>query len=200
MHVHIFETARLISFTTGLTEPTGNCTAGYYCSLGAVFANPMAQAYGDVCPGGYYCPEGTGDPLPCPAGTYLPDTGHDELSDCIACDGGKFCERQGQTNVTDNCTEGYYCESAASVATPTDGVTGDICPTGHYCPTGTTLPIPCADGYYMNLTLAPLCEVCPPRYYCVNASDRSVLWSRAACVHGFSLICFVEFPLLNLPR
>ena len=95
------------------------------------------------------------------------------MGDCIACDGGKYCERQGLTNYTGECTEGYYCESGANVSEPTDGVTGDICPVGSYCPTGTTLPLPCDDGWYMNHTMAAICDVCPPRYYCTN-KDRSV--------------------------
>ena len=142
--------------------------------MGAIHPNPSSEYYGDVCPAGHYCPEGTGDPVPCPAGSYLPDTTRDDVSDCIACDGGYYCERQGQINVTAQCTEGYFCESGAADATPTDGVTGDICPTGHYCPNGTALPLPCADGYYMNVTMAPLCEVCPAGFYCVNASDRFI--------------------------
>ena len=46
-------------FSPGLTEPTDNCTAGYFCTLAAVVTNPDGESYGDVCPAGYYCPEGT---------------------------------------------------------------------------------------------------------------------------------------------
>lgn len=36
--------------------------------------------------------------------------------------------------------------------TPTDGVTGDICPLGHFCPMGSTSPVLCPDGTYSNST------------------------------------------------
>ena len=42
--------------------------------------------------------------------------------------------------------EGYYCTLGAETSTPTDGVTGDVCPAGYYCPTSTAVQIACADG------------------------------------------------------
>ena len=85
---------------SGLTAPTGNCTAGHYCLLAAIDPNPIAQPYGDYCYSGAYCPEGTGTPIPCPQGTFLPNTGRDEESDCVPCTGGYYCETQGLSNVT----------------------------------------------------------------------------------------------------
>lgn len=84
----------------GLTSPVGNCSAGYFCTLGAVDQSPVGQLYGDVCPSGHYCPEGTGTPEPCPAGTYLPDSGRRSQLDCLPCPGGKFCAREGLANYT----------------------------------------------------------------------------------------------------
>ena len=46
------------------------------------------------------------------------------------------------------CQEGYYCQSEAETATPTDGTTGDVCPAGFYCPNATANPIPCDDGKF----------------------------------------------------
>ena len=83
-----------------MTAPTDNCTAGFYCTLGAIVAAPNAEVYGTVCPAGHYCPEGTGVPKPCSVGTYLPDTQRDELSDCLDCPGGMYCDVQGLTNYT----------------------------------------------------------------------------------------------------
>ncbi|XP_070551430.1 uncharacterized protein [Ptychodera flava] len=158
--------------TEGLTAPTGPCLPRYYCTLGAIDPNPTAESYGDICPAGRYCPEGTADPVECPIGTYLPDTGQDELSDCLDCTGGYYCDSQGQTNVTAQCAPGFYCISRANTSTPLDGVTGDKCPAGSYCVVGSSTPIPCADGYYMNHTTADACDICPSRYYCVN-KDRA---------------------------
>nr|XP_006821767.1 PREDICTED: uncharacterized protein LOC100369099 [Saccoglossus kowalevskii] len=147
--------------TEGLTAPTGPCLPGFYCTLGAIDPNPISEVYGDTCPAGRYCPEGTYDPILCPIGTFLHDTGHDELSDCIDCTGGKYCDTQGQTNVTGDCDPGFYCTSRANTSSPLDGVTGDECPAGSYCELGSSAPIPCNDGYYMNHTQASACDICP---------------------------------------
>ena len=72
---------------THLIEPTGPCSAGYYC----VSANPSPTPWsvnqtscpgefapvGAVCPVGHYCIEGSNQPEPCWAGSYQPDTGED---------------------------------------------------------------------------------------------------------------------------
>ena len=47
------------------------------------------------------------------------------------------------------CQEGYYCQSEAETATPTDGTTGNECPAGFYCPNATANPIPCDDGKFL---------------------------------------------------
>ena len=46
----------------------------------------------------------------------------------------------------------YYCTLEALTDTPTDGVTGDVCPVGHYCPEASTYPLPCDEGYYLDST------------------------------------------------
>ncbi len=40
----------------GNPEPTGNCSAGWYCSGGA--DSPNTTTHGGQCQAGYYCPEG----------------------------------------------------------------------------------------------------------------------------------------------
>jgi len=39
----------------GLAEPTGKCTAGYYCPGGMTTPTPSANG----CDYGYYCPAGS---------------------------------------------------------------------------------------------------------------------------------------------
>jgi len=56
--------------SNGLTEVTGDCLAGYYCTSGAILRNPVDQPYGDLCTAGHYCEEGSAWPQPCPPGTY----------------------------------------------------------------------------------------------------------------------------------
>lgn len=84
----------------GLTSPAGKCLGGHYCLLGSTEQNPIGQSYGDYCTAGHYCPEGTGSPVPCPIGTYLPSTGQSMLAHCIDCALGKYCDTVGQSNYT----------------------------------------------------------------------------------------------------
>lgn len=61
--------------TTGLDRPTGNCSAGYYCTLKASIQNPTDGTTGNICPVGHYCLLGSSIPIVCPTGTYLNATG-----------------------------------------------------------------------------------------------------------------------------
>lgn len=74
---------------------------------------------------------------------------------------------------------GYYCILGATNMAPTDGITGDICPTGSYCPTGSANHIFCPNGTYMNHTGGALCYTCPAGSYC---TDRD---SATECPAGF---------------
>ena len=65
---------------------------------------------------------------------------------------GSYCEIAGLANATGPCDAGYFCNSDAQQPDPTDGVTGDVCPTGHFCPQGTGIPNPCPSGFYSNAT------------------------------------------------
>ena len=63
--------------TVGLTEPTGECLAGYFCEAGANASHavvdretPSGRHIVGLCPAGYYCLIGSAEPLVCPAGTY----------------------------------------------------------------------------------------------------------------------------------
>lgn len=39
----------------GLSVPSGECTAGFYCKGGAVLPNPTDDVTGNICPAGTYC-------------------------------------------------------------------------------------------------------------------------------------------------
>lgn len=71
-----------------------------------------------------------------------------DSSDPIKCDPGKYCQTEGPSAVTGNCLAGYYCILQAKISTPTDGVTGNICPAGYYCESGSTTPTPCSPETY----------------------------------------------------
>lgn len=65
---------------TGMELPSGNCDGGFYCRTSSSLNNPIAAdsteaLKWDACPYGYYCPEGTSEPFPCPIGTYSSTSG-----------------------------------------------------------------------------------------------------------------------------
>ena len=74
---------------------------------------------------GYYCPEGSTEPVACAAGRYNNETGR------------KTCR---------NCPGGYYC--TINTTTPME------CPPGYYCPdrTESEFENPCLEGTFNNLT------------------------------------------------
>ena len=45
---------------------------------------------------GYYCPEGSGEPTPCPRGTANPNEGMGSVSDCVDCPVDHFNHLTGQ--------------------------------------------------------------------------------------------------------
>jgi hypothetical protein len=53
----------------------GVCPAGYYCGTIGTFA-PV------ICPTGFFCPEGTTLPTPCPLGTFNALTGIQDSRQC----------------------------------------------------------------------------------------------------------------------
>ena len=60
--------------TAGLTAVTGQCTAGYFCTLGSTTATPTSGV-GGQCQPGYYCPAGATVALPCPPKQYCSTAG-----------------------------------------------------------------------------------------------------------------------------
>ena len=60
-------------------------------------------------------------------------------ADCTPCPGGRYCETPGLTQPTGDCQPGFYCSQGANNSSPTDGITGDICPQGKYCEAGSAV-------------------------------------------------------------
>jgi len=75
-------------FTNGLTEPTGDCREGFFCPGGQSVDNPVNYP----CPTGSYCPAGSSSPDACPAGTYNPSTGLTNVTSCLDCTPGDYCD------------------------------------------------------------------------------------------------------------
>lgn len=71
---------------------------------------------------------------------------------------GFYCLLPGLVAVSGPCSAGFHCTRGASVPSPTDGVTGDLCPPGHFCPQGSPRPAPCPAGESRTVSASP--EVC----------------------------------------
>ena len=83
----------LFSSADGLSVPSGNCSAGWYCTSGAFSATPtfsdnstanisqcscpLANYTGGQCWPGTFCPSGSNYPVDCTAGQYCSIAGLD---------------------------------------------------------------------------------------------------------------------------
>jgi hypothetical protein len=152
----------------GQSSSTLQCSAGYVCIPGSQTATPtnLATQKGEICKAGYYCPIGSFTHTPCPIGTYNALTGRTQLSDCISCDDGKYCEMLAATSVSGDCEEGFYCPGGNVTPRPSDY----ICPVGQYCPTGSSGPIDCAPGTYNPIRGQAECWVCPAGFTCAGST------------------------------
>ena len=125
------------------------------------------------CPTGHYCPEGTKSSyeFPCPAGTYNTFGLQNNPSACKSCPAGSYCGSSGLGAVSGPCTAGYWCASAATTATPTDGTTGDECGIGEFCPEGSSGPTPCTAGSFCaSPRLGAVTGPCKQGFYCPTGS------------------------------
>lgn len=100
------------------------CPGGYVCLAGT---NSTAFP----CNPGYYCPPGTehATQYPCPAGSYNPLPTQDSILDCLMCPPGQYCEGQGLSEPTGNCSTGWFCTGGAEHSKPIvigtcSGITG----------------------------------------------------------------------------
>ena len=88
----------------------------------------------------------------------------EEAVDCTQCPGGRYCTQEGLSAPEGDCNGGYYCILGADRPSPTDGVTGDICPTGAYCPPGSNDTTLCPPGTY-NPTQGEIKQFFSAQYY-----------------------------------
>ncbi|GLD57311.1 zonadhesin-like isoform X1 [Lates japonicus] len=165
------------------------CRASYQCPMGAVserlcragsYCGPQT-AEPQVCPEGYFCPEGSHSyntpkqlclfPYYCPAnssamkscegGSMPVNTSGlrgSKNSCCSVCEGGTYRPYLSPIPQCLPCPPGYFCPPG------TDYYKSNTCPIGYVCPMGSTEPIPCPPGSYGNLTHAEKmgdCHTCP---------------------------------------
>lgn len=90
----------------GNTQPTGQCTAGYFCTLSASNSTPTDGTTGDICPAGRYCETGSITGQGCPVGTFSNTQGLTNSSECTQCTPGYYCGTIGLTTETGLCSSG----------------------------------------------------------------------------------------------
>lgn len=141
--------------TQMLPLPYKNCSAGFYCWLGAKSPQPDDDITGNRCPEGSYCLGGSQNFTLCPPGTYSNTTNNTMLSDCQDCPAGYYCAGYGNANPTDKCNARYYCPGKQSRPDPPSYV----CGAGHFCPQGSQNEKPCSPGQYQDQTGQLDCKV-----------------------------------------
>lgn len=164
-----------------LGEIVGNCSAGYICHSGSPTNTPtnIPQSFCDfcICPKGYYCPEGTMWPIPCPSGTFGTEEGGTNSSSCGECQPGDWCLDSSIEPIP--CPIGSYCPNNATVKIPVP------CPITTYNDkeSGASLSDcqPCKAGYYCpEEGLATYLQFpCPTAHYCAENSSTPI-----ACPEG----------------
>jgi hypothetical protein len=116
-----------------------------------------------ICPAGYYCPTGTVDVIPCPAGTYNEFVNSTDLSFCLICPQGTYGPKIGSPlNMSAsclNCPTGYYQNHTGA------GNFSDckLCPLGSYATLGGM------EGGHNDAS--DICHVCPNNSYCPNQTS-----------------------------
>ena len=152
---------------TGSSPPI--CAAGFYCNMSVAIESPDVSVSGDatvggVCPQGSYCPANTTDPIPCPIGTFGNASFAKEVSDCVACEPGMYCETEGLLAPTDFCQAGYFCPEGSTNATSVPS------PRGYFSSAGAQVATACPQGTFNGAVAQPSCTVCPPGFFCPDTA------------------------------
>lgn len=158
--------------SSGLTSETGECDAGYYCTIGSSSRiQPVVTSSGGPCPTGTYCLKGSSQPSLCPRGTYMSstlNTGNRVYQGtnffCDLCPNGKACDGIGLSAFSSVVSAGYWSVLGAPTATPAcihQNCTAmyGICPTGSACPANSTLPTICQPGTFQSEKGLGICNV-----------------------------------------
>ncbi|XP_028563977.2 uncharacterized protein LOC114585457 [Podarcis muralis] len=186
----------------GLSQPTGLCHQGYYCTRGAVSPAPMRQRVdsasflltgNDICPPGHFCPSGTGYPVPCPPGSFSASLGLKAESECQPCPAGLYCSQSGMSDLSQMapCNEGCVCLEGNAAPCPSDGIHGYRCPRGFRCPEGAILEVPCEPGMFSPMVGASFCLPCPAGTACRYAATVEPL----SCPRGYYCPAQTAIPL-----
>ena len=159
----------------GSMTPSGLCDPGYFCVKGSIYANgTTSDSEASECPAGTYCPAGSSAVSLCPIGTYGPLTRQSDLSACLNCTRGRYCDAEGLAAPTADIDPGYYAGYAVTTARPLD----TVCPRGSFCPNGATRPTLCAPGSFASLKGLEQCVDCPPGFACALGAIDPVICDK----------------------
>lgn len=180
------------------------------------------HGYGDVvdctgtCPQGHYCPEGTPEPLPCPAGTFGDTEGLRAPSCSGLCLEGYYCPKASMSRRMYPCPAGRFgavrglttdaCSLECDPFLPDGYCVDTVCEPGFYCPaasisgrqeqcggehlfcpSGSVLPSPVDPGFYTIGNLS-----LPGQYQ--SDEDAKVRNDQVPCEPGTYCINGERFP------
>lgn len=174
----------------GLTAPTGNCDAGFWCGLGSPVRNPGYgpqqirsgfywnstdpintgnSTYGGQCPQGYWCAAGTYTPTACAAGQYQPVLGGTSIAACLTCTTGNYCPAASANPTA--CPVGTFLSTTGA----TSVFACQLCPLGTFANvTGLAACKPCIGGQACTVTgLASPDQPCSAGYVCVGGATTT---------------------------
>ena len=152
----------------GLAQPTGNCSAGWFCTGGSWQAQP-SEAGNATDVNSCSCPAGNYTGGRCWPGTYCPEGNTYPL----ACSLGSYCDQWELSTPAGLCDAGYFCNGSDIEPNPAN----QICPAGFYCEQGSGSPTPCPEGTLSSVlgaTNVTWCEPCTSGFYCAGPADTSV--------------------------
>ena len=131
------------------------------CPAGKFNPGTGQTACNAICPIGKYCPLGTANPVPCPAGGYCDE---ESMSAPRLCAPGTYSDSVGATSPATcrTCPPGTYCPNSG-------GSTGTLCPPGTFCPGGGVNANQCMIGAMCPVSGMSAGAACPAGYYCPTA-------------------------------
>lgn len=88
--------------------------------------------------------------------------GNVNISDCLPCTAGQYCQQYGLPTPTGDCHAGYYCPEGQESPQPTTYG----CSPGHFCEIGSHNETGCPSGYYQPHWKQSTCDICPAGSYC----------------------------------
>lgn len=150
---------------SGMTTPSGNCSARYFCTGSAITPSPIDGTTGNKCPVGHYCPIGSPAAILCEPGTYT-DTELNEI--CQPCTQGYFCTKGSNP---ESCPAGFFCPEGT-------GYDWQSCPRGTYSDatglSNATQCLQCSGGYFCDqYNMTSNNGECSAGYFCRSGSDSA---------------------------